>query len=97
MKMKHTLYTAALAATLLLTSCADKVSFEQAGLIEPVGFWHGLWHGMIIGIAFIVSLFDSDTTIYAIYNNGGWYNFGFWLGAVVLGSASFEISKKNRR
>ena len=31
---------------LLLTGCADQVTFDQAKNIDPVGFWHGVWHGM---------------------------------------------------
>ena len=69
-----------LAVTLLLTGCADYVSFEQAAKINPVGFLHGLWHGMILPFAFIISLFDDTVSIYAIYNNGVWYNLGFLLG-----------------
>lgn len=73
----------------LLSGCADTVTFAEASDIEPVGFWHGLWHGMIAPISWIVSLFDSSTAIYAIYNNGGWYDFGFILGIGALtGGAS---------
>ncbi|RLI63009.1 MAG: hypothetical protein DRO67_06410 [Candidatus Asgardarchaeum californiense] len=69
----------------LLTGCADTVTCTQAIQMEPVGFWYGLWHGMITPIAWIVSLFDDDTAIYAIYNNGGWYDFGFIWGIGILG------------
>jgi hypothetical protein len=48
---------------------------------EPAGFWAGLWHGSILPIAFIVSLFKAGVGIYETRNNGGWYNFGFILGA----------------
>jgi hypothetical protein len=48
---------------------------------EPAGFWAGLWHGSILPITFIVSLFKPGVGIYEIHNNGGWYNFGFVLGA----------------
>ena len=41
--------------------------------------------------AWIVSLFDSDVAIYAIYNNGGWYDFGFCSGAGIL----FHGSRQN--
>ncbi|MBU4485654.1 MAG: hypothetical protein KKD38_01875 [Candidatus Delongbacteria bacterium] len=47
---------------------------------EPAGFWYGLWHGMISPIAFIISLFSDNVGMYEVYNNGGWYNFGFLLG-----------------
>lgn len=69
-----------LVLVLLLTSCADRVSFAQAATMEPVGFWHGLWHGIIAPLSFIGSLFFDDVSVYAIYNNGGWYNFGFLVG-----------------
>jgi hypothetical protein len=72
---------------LLLTGCADTVTFEQAASMEPVGFWHGLWHGLTVGFAFIGSLFSDNIAIYAIYNNGGWYDFGYFLGILALASA----------
>jgi hypothetical protein len=48
---------------------------------EPAGFWAGFWHGSIMPIAFVVSLFKPGVGIYETNNNGGWYNFGFVLGA----------------
>ena len=77
-------YFIMLGILLLLTGCADDVSFTEAAKLTQVGFWYGLWHGWIIGIAWIVSLFDDSIAIYAIYNNGGWYNFGFVLGCGAL-------------
>lgn len=32
-------------------------------------------------ITFIVSLFNPSVGIYEVNNNGGWYNFGFVVGA----------------
>ena len=78
----------ALFALLILTGCADSMTFEQAGNAEPVGFWYGLWHGLIIIFAWIGSLFSDDIAIYAIYNNGGWYDFGFILGVGGFGFGS---------
>jgi hypothetical protein len=49
------------------------------------GFWAGLWHGLIFPLAWIVSLFTSTVSVYAVPNNGGWYNFGYFLGIVVFG------------
>lgn len=69
--------------TLLLTGCADSVPVITAH--PQVGFFHGLWHGMILPFAWVISLFNSDVAIYAAYNNGGWYNFGFVLGVGGLG------------
>lgn len=73
---------------LLLTGCADQVSFGEASQVEPVGFWYGLWHGLIIVVSWIVSLFSDDVAVYAIYNNGGWYDFGFVLGVGGLSLSS---------
>lgn len=83
---------------LLLTACADANTVaDTAGTSGSIaGFWPGLWHGMIMPIAFIVSLFSDRTAIYEVHNNGGWYNFGFVLGAGVLfgGSSSGASSSK---
>lgn len=66
--------------SLLLSGCADSVSYELLEQREPVGFWYGIWHGFITPIAFICSLFMDNVSIYAVYNNGGWYDFGYLLG-----------------
>lgn len=73
---------------LLSSGCADYVTFNEAQQLLPVGFWHGLWHDMILPISWFVSLFNDSTSIYAIYNNGGWYDFGFILGYGSLVKAS---------
>jgi len=64
---------------LVLTGCADDVTLQHAMIIEPVGFWYGLWHGVCFPFSFIGSLF-TDISVYAIYNNGSGYDFGFFLG-----------------
>lgn len=68
-----------LIALLILTGCADSVSLTEAISMDKVGFWYGFWHGICLPFSFIGSLF-SDISIYATYNNGGWYDFGFFLG-----------------
>jgi len=70
-----------------LAGCADFVTFKEAANIEPVGFWYGLWHGMICIFSLLISLFDDTATIYAIYNNGAWYNFGFVIGVGCLANS----------
>lgn len=64
---------------MVLTGCADAVQVKDC--ISPTehvyGFWGGTWHGIIMGPAFIGSLFSDDIAIYAVNNNGFWYNFGF--------------------
>lgn len=80
---------------MLLSGCADTVSFQRAAEATPVGFWYGLWHGMILPISWFVSLFSDSTAIYAIYNNGGWYDFGFILGCGVLARGSTHRSRSS--
>jgi hypothetical protein len=46
---------------------------------------------MIVVIAFIVSLFDENVTTYAIYNNGGWYDFGFIIGIISVWGGSCQV------
>lgn len=78
-----------IAIILLFSGCADKLTFTQAALRHPVGFWHGLWHGMIMPFAWFISLFVKNVAIYAVYNNGGWYDFGFVIGcAIIISSGS---------
>ena len=74
----------ALGALLALTACA---ATQQADAVAPQapGFLLGLWHGFIFPVAWIVSLFAPNVAIYAVPNNGGWYDFGYFLGIVVFG------------
>ena len=74
---------AALAATLLLAASATQTS---AGVeAEAPGFLLGLWHGFIFPVAWILSLFMPDVAVYAVPNNGGWYDFGYFVGIVFIG------------
>jgi hypothetical protein len=77
------LHALALTPLLLLAACA-----QQAGsAVEPgaPGFLFGLWHGFIFPVAWVISLFMPDAAVYAVPNNGGWYDFGYFLGIVVFG------------
>ena len=73
-----------LAPALALAACAAK---QDAAAVAPAapGFLLGLWHGFIFPIAWIVSLFVDKVAVYAVPNNGGWYDFGYFLGIVVFG------------
>ena len=64
----------------VLSGCAAGPNPAE-GVGETAGFWLGLWHGFIAPIVFLVSLFNDTVSIYEVHNNGGWYNFGFLLGA----------------
>lgn len=68
----------------LFTGCAESIPVDQCIDKEPYGFWGGLWHGIIAPVSFLFSLFKDDVAMYAVNNSGGWYDFGFVLGAGIL-------------
>ena len=74
-----------LAAALALSSCATQVSSAVSHAPDSPGFLLGLWHGFIFPVAWVLSLFLPDVAVYAVPNNGGWYDFGFFIGVVFLG------------
>ena len=75
-----------LAATFALTACAATQAPDAvASAADTPGFLLGLWHGFIFPVAWIVSLFVDNVAIYAVPNNGGWYDFGYFLGIAVFG------------
>ena len=84
---------------LFLTGCAagpNTAAHVAASDGSIAGFWLGLWHGMIAPITFIISLFsNNNVSFYEVHNNGGWYNFGFLLGA--SGSLGGSGSASSRR
>jgi hypothetical protein len=77
-------YAAIAVGALALSACA---ATQSEGAVAPSapGFLLGLWHGFIFPVAWIVSLFFDKVAIYAVPNNGGWYDFGYFLGIVVFG------------
>ena len=83
--MKYfTRFGAALATSVMLSGCAATQASDAVAPQAP-GFLLGLWHGFIFPVAWIVSLFVGNVAIYAVPNNGGWYDFGYFLGIVVFG------------
>ena len=73
-----------IAALALLSACAATQSPTMVAPSAP-GFLLGLWHGFIFPVAWLLSLFTDKVAIYAVPNNGGWYDFGYFLGIVVFG------------
>ena len=70
---------------LALTACAATAERRRGRAATAPGFLLGLWHGFIFPVAWIVSLFADNVAVYAVPNNGGWYDFGYFLGIVVFG------------
>jgi len=81
-----------LAALLLLAACA-KQALPGAVAPEAPGFLLGLWHGFIFPIAWFLSLVIPEVSVYAVPNDGGWYDFGFFIGVVFLGVGSNRTRK----
>jgi len=72
---------------LVLVACAagDNTAADVPSADGDVaGFFLGLWHGIIAPITFVISLFSDNVGIYEVHNNGGWYDFGFLIGAGVF-------------
>lgn len=71
----------ALALTsLLVAGCAHQpIPAAQ----DAPGFLSGLLHGFLIFFSLIASIF-TDARIYAFPNSGGWYDFGYFLGAAAF-------------
>ena len=87
-------------ALFALAACAPRPNELQdtADLEGSVaGFWLGLWHGFITPFTFVISLLSSSVSIYEAHNNGGWYNFGFLIGASVMLGGSGRASHSRRR
>jgi hypothetical protein len=84
----------ALTTALFLTSCAHTIDAHECLPIDPSGFWWGLWNGICSPFTFIGSLIWDDVAMYDINNNGGWYDFGFVLGAGILGFGGLKATSK---
>jgi hypothetical protein len=82
----------AMIAILLLSSCARQPLPEAD---DVPGFFSGYWHGLTMVISLIWHLFDHSVRIYAFPNTGGWYDFGFFLGAAsALGGGTSAASRQ---
>jgi hypothetical protein len=66
---------------LVIVSCAHQ---PLPAAYDPPGFFSGLWNGFTILFSLVGHLFDDGIRIYAFPNNGGWYDFGFFLGAAAF-------------
>jgi hypothetical protein len=88
-----------LALVIFAASCApgrndSEKTPNAAG--RTAGFWLGIWHGLISPVTFVISIFSKNVRLYEVHNNGGWYNFGFVLGAGLFLSGGILGGKKRR-
>jgi len=89
-----------LAAVMLFGCTAGPNVMEKSieKVEEPAGFLLGIWHGFISLFTFIISLFSDKINVYEVYNNGGWYNFGFIIGiSIFYGGSSKGTGRRKRR
>ena len=74
-----------LLVAILAIGCADVAHVTFTDPNEHIyGFWGGTWHGMIMVPSFIGSLIWDDVAVYAVHNNGAWYDFGFVGGFFIM-------------
>jgi hypothetical protein len=95
--MKKVVAVGFLVLLLFTLSCApgpNKLARTADGEGKVAGFWLGVWHGLIAPITFIISIFSAKVSLYEVHNSGGWYNFGFVLGAGLFLSGGILGHKK---
>ena len=101
--MKKTVFILILVSlALILSACAagpNELRNQPDEDGEVAGVWKGLWHGLISPITFVISLFSKSVYVFEVHNNGGWYTFGFLIGAssVFGGSGGGAACRKKRR
>ena len=79
---------------LILAACVAQQANSAISPSAP-GFLEGVWHGFIFPVAFIVSLFTDQIAVYAVPNNGTWYDVGYFVGICFLGVGA-RSSKRQR-
>jgi len=100
-EMKKSIVTFAIIIIIFLvvTSCLpgeNPVQDIPSDYGSTAGFLKGLWHGVIAPVTFVISLFTENINMYEVHNNGGWYDFGFVIGAGIIFSGSGRASHKRR-
>ena len=86
-----------LLALILFVGCAKSIDVTACVGTKTYGFWNGLWHGIISPVTFFVSLFKERVAIYAVNNNGGWYDFGFMIGISIIMGVPCKAACRKRK
>lgn len=87
----------ALAAALSACAAGPNPEVGSAAADGTVaGFWLGLWHGVIAPITFLISLFNTEVSVYEVHNSGNWYDFGFIIGIWVLPGGGASGTRRSR-
>ncbi|MCG7867819.1 MAG: hypothetical protein N0E37_05755 [Candidatus Thiodiazotropha taylori] len=88
-------FIAVLLLAVALTSCTAGDS--QFTAESPAGFFWGLWHGVISVISLVIHLFNDNVVVYEVDNSGGWYDFGFLLGVIMVWGGGCHASCKTKQ
>ena len=99
MKPNHfSIIIMALLCITIISSCAHPEAIHECvEVAEQKGFLYGLLHGFLAPLTFIVSLFSDDVAMYAVNNNGGWYDFGFLVGIGGFSGGIFKSSSRKKK
>ena len=100
MRKSTLLIVIGMVVVIVLSSCAPGASTltgtaNAQGVVA--GFWRGLWNGIIAPVTLIISLFNHNIQMYEVHNNGGWYNFGFLLGMMIIFGGGGRGARSRRR
>lgn len=97
---KKNIVVLAVIILIVLSSCTAgpndmmKVADAEGNL---AGFFSGLWHGFIMFFSFIVSLFNSDVSVYEVHNVGPLYNLGYLIGVSAFFGGSGSAGGRKRK
>jgi hypothetical protein len=78
---------------LVLSSCT--AGGDQFSQETPAGFWWGIWHGIISIISLVVHMFNENVAVYETHNTGGWYDFGFLAGVILVWGGGCHMNCKS--
>jgi hypothetical protein len=88
MKNKVFTFIIFMAVLMVLSACAagpnESLNLPSPENLVVAGFWRGLWQGIIAPVTFFISLFTDKISLYEVHNTGGWYDFGFVIGAGII-------------
>ncbi len=97
MNKQYWLLIGLLIMVLMLSGCANVENINECRQGYQYNFWYGLWHGLIFPFSFIGSIFSKDIAVYAVNNNGVWYDFGFFIGVGGLQSGILKSLRSNNK
>ncbi|MEN9390678.1 MAG: hypothetical protein RLZZ283_778 [Candidatus Parcubacteria bacterium] len=83
MKLAHLALVALIAVGAVFLLPHDAQAFLQQwnySTLAPAGFWSGIWHGLLAPWSLIARWFIDGVEMYALYNTGWFYDFGFLIG-----------------